>query len=64
MPSKLSPCFGSFLCDEFRSFEVKVLKAIAPSKKVVFSDEILQDPYPTYTRLLEEGPLHYVDVGS
>ena len=36
----------------------------APSKKVVFSDEILQDPYPTYTRLLEEGPLHYVDVGS
>ncbi len=39
-------------------------KAIAPVKKVVFSDEILQDPYPTYTRLLEEGPLHYVDVGS
>ena len=38
--------------------------AIAPVKKVVFSDEILQDPYPTYTRLLEEGPLHYVDVGS
>jgi len=40
------------------------VNAIAPSKKVVFSDEILQDPYPTYTRLLEEGPLHYVDVGS
>ena len=40
------------------------MNAIAPSKKVVFSDEILQDPYPTYTRLLEEGPLHYVDVGS
>jgi cytochrome P450 len=39
-------------------------KAIAPVKKVVFDDEILQDPYPTYTRLLEEGPLHYVDVGS
>lgn len=37
---------------------------IAPSKKVVFSDEMLQDPYPTYTRLLDEGPLHYVDVGS
>ena len=36
----------------------------ALGKKVVFSDEILQDPYPTYTRLLEEGPLHYVDVGS
>jgi cytochrome P450 len=43
---------------------VKVVKAIAPGKKVVFSDEILQDPYSTYTRLLEEGPLHYVDVGS
>jgi len=36
----------------------------ALGKKVVFSDETLQDPYPTYTRLLEEGPLHYVDVGS
>jgi cytochrome P450 len=36
----------------------------APSKKVVFSDDVLQDPYPTYTRLLEDGPLHYVDVGS
>lgn len=40
------------------------MKVISPSKKEVFSDEILQDPYPTYTRLLEEGPLHYVDVGS
>jgi cytochrome P450 len=39
-------------------------KIIAPDKKVVFSDEILQDPYPTYARLHEEGPLHYVDVGS
>src|SRR5580700_793682 len=37
---------------------------IAPDKKVVFSDEILQDPYPTYARMHEEGPLHYVDVGS
>lgn len=49
---------------EFRSCEVKVVKAIDPSRKVVFNDETLQDPYPTYTRLLEEGPLHYVDVGS
>jgi cytochrome P450 len=40
------------------------VKATAPSKKIVFSDEALQDPYPVYTRLLEEGPLHYVDVGS
>jgi len=36
----------------------------APGKKVIFSDAILQDPYPTYARLHEEGPLHYVDVGS
>ena len=40
------------------------MNVIAPGKKEIFSDEILQDPYPTYTRLLEEGPLHYVDVGS
>jgi cytochrome P450 len=39
-------------------------KGIAPNKKVVFTDEILQDPYPTYARLHEEGPLHYLDVGS
>jgi len=39
-------------------------KVGAPVKKVLFSDEILQDPYPTYARLHEEGPLHYVDVGS
>jgi cytochrome P450 len=35
-----------------------------PDKKVLFSDEILQDPYPTYARLHQEGPLHYVDVGK
>jgi cytochrome P450 len=40
------------------------VKVIAPSKKFLFSDEILQDPYPTYARMLEEGPLHYVDVGG
>ena len=39
-------------------------KVIAPGKKVVFSDEILQDPYPTYARMHEEGRLHYVDVGK
>jgi cytochrome P450 len=38
--------------------------SIALGKKVVFSDEILQDPYPTYARLHEEGPLHYLDVGN
>jgi cytochrome P450 len=40
------------------------VNAIASSQKVIFSEDILQNPYPTYTRLLEEGPLHYVDVGS
>jgi cytochrome P450 len=39
-------------------------KVIAPVKRVVFDDEILQDPYPTYARLHEEGPIHYLDVGS
>ena len=39
-------------------------KVTAPVKKVVFNDEILQDPYPTYARLHEEGPIHYLDVGS
>jgi hypothetical protein len=37
---------------------------IAKNKKVLFSDEILQDPYPTYARLHEEGPLHYVEVAG
>ena len=36
----------------------------APGKKVVFSNEVLQDPYPTYARMHEEGPLHYVEVAS
>jgi cytochrome P450 len=39
-----------------------VSNPIAAGKKTLFSDEILQDPYPTYARLHEEGPLHYVDV--
>jgi cytochrome P450 len=33
-------------------------------RKVVFSEEILQDPYPTYARLHEGGPLHYLGVGG
>ena len=36
----------------------------APDRKVVFSDDVLQDPYPTYARLHEEGPLHFLDVGK
>jgi cytochrome P450 len=39
-------------------------KITAPDKKFVFNEEILQNPYPMYTRMLEEGSLHYVDVGS
>jgi cytochrome P450 len=39
-------------------------KINAPVRKVVFSDEILQDPYPTYARMHEEGPLHFLDVGG
>ncbi len=37
-------------------------KVIVPPKKVLFTEEILQDPYPAYARLHEEGPLHYLDV--
>src|SRR5208282_1044491 len=37
---------------------------IAAGTKVIFGDEILQDPYPAYARMHEEGPLHYVDVGG
>jgi cytochrome P450 len=39
-------------------------KVIAPAKKALFSEEILQDPYPTYARMHEEGPLHYMDAGG
>jgi cytochrome P450 len=37
---------------------------INPVRKVLFTDEFVQDPYPTYRRLLEEGPLHFVDVSG
>ncbi len=33
-------------------------------RKVLFTDEFVQNPYPTYRRLLEEGPLHFVDVSG
>ncbi len=39
-------------------------KASVPSKEILFSDEILQDPYPTYARMHAEGPLHFLDVGG
>jgi cytochrome P450 len=34
------------------------------TRKSLFSEEILQDPYPTYARLHEEGPIHYVEVAG
>ena len=37
---------------------------VTSERKVVFSDEVLQNPYPTYARMLEEGPLHFVDIGG
>lgn len=33
-----------------------------PEKKILFRDAVLQDPYPTYARLHNEGPLHFIDV--
>jgi cytochrome P450 len=34
------------------------------ARKSLFSQEILQDPYPTYARLHQEGPIHYVEVAG
>jgi cytochrome P450 len=31
---------------------------------MLFTGETLQDPYPTYARLHEEGPIHFVDIGG
>ena len=39
-------------------------KVNLPQKEILFSDEILQDPYPTYARMHAEGPLHFLDVGG
>jgi cytochrome P450 len=33
-------------------------------RKVLFTEEFVQNPYPTYRRLLEEAPLHFVDVSG
>ena len=37
---------------------------VTPNRKMLFTGEILQDPYPTYARLHEEGPIHFVDIGG
>lgn len=39
-------------------------ESVAKQRKTLFSEDILQDPYPTYARLHEEGPLHYVEVAN
>lgn len=38
--------------------------APTPVRKVLFTDEFVQDPYPAYRRMLEEGSLHFVDIGG
>lgn len=36
----------------------------APVVKTLFTEEFLQDPYPTYRRFLEDGRMHHVDYGG
>jgi len=36
----------------------------SPAKKVLFSEGFQQNPYPVYRRLLEQGPIHYLDWGN
>ena len=33
-----------------------------PARTTLFTDEFLQDPYPTYRRFLEEGRIHHLDL--
>lgn len=35
-----------------------------PAPKNLFTPEFVQDPYPMYRKLLDQGPLHYVEVSS
>jgi cytochrome P450 len=36
----------------------------ARDRRILFTEEFIQNPYPTYRRLLNEGPLHFVDVSG
>jgi cytochrome P450 len=36
----------------------------SPRRRVLFTATFVQDPYPAYRQLLEEGPLHFVDVSG
>jgi len=39
-------------------------KVITSGKEIVFDDAVRHDPYPTYARLHQEGPVHYLNMGS
>ena len=39
-------------------------QVITKSRVSLFSEDVLQDPYPTYARLHKEGPIHYVEVAG
>ncbi len=47
----------TLLAGSFRLSKVSV-------QKITFGGETLQDPYPMYARMHEEGPLHLLDVGG
>jgi cytochrome P450 len=32
-------------------------------KKTLFTEALLENPYPIYQRFLEQGPIHYIDRG-
>jgi len=39
-------------------------KPIDTGGKVLFNEDILENPYPVYAKLHEEGPLHLIEVGG
>jgi cytochrome P450 len=39
-------------------------EVITKGRRSLFSPEILQDPYPTYAQLHQEGPIHFVEVAG
>src|SRR5579863_319019 len=46
------------------SWRYRLSQVITKPKVSLFSEDILQDPYPTYARLHQEGPIHYVEVAG
>lgn len=51
--------FDERVTDFFRTCGLS--QVITKARKSLSSEEILQDPYPTYARQPEEGPIHYVN---